>query len=129
MMELVQQLMAGAGVSNAQAEGGAGLLFRLVKQQLSAGDFARVAEAVPGVEGLIDAAPESGGGLGGLLGGVASAFGAKELGNLGALVEGFGKLDLEAGMIGRFVPIVLAYLQLRGGSDLGALVKGVLQVD
>jgi hypothetical protein len=31
MMELVQQLVAGAGVSASQAEGGAGLLFGLVK--------------------------------------------------------------------------------------------------
>jgi len=129
MMELVQQLMAGAGVSGAQAEGGAGLLFGLLKEQLSAGDFARVADAVPGVEGLIDAAPDSGGGLGGLLGGVASAFGAGQLGNLGSLVEGFGKLDLDAGMIGRFLPIVLAYLQSRGGSDLVSLARGVLQGD
>ncbi len=127
MMELVQQLAAGAGVSSSQAEGGAGLLFGLVKDQLSAGDFARVADAVPGVEGLIDAAPETGGGLGGLLGGVASALGGNELGNLASLAAGFGKLDLDAGMVGKFIPIVLSYLQSKGGSDLASLVQKVLQ--
>lgn len=129
MMELVQQLVAGAGVSASQAEGGAGLLFGLVKDQLSSGEFSRVADAVPGVEGLIDEAPSSGGGLGGMLGGVASALGGKDLGNMASLASGFGKLDLDPGMIGKFVPIVLGYLQSSGGSDVVSLVKGVLQGD
>ncbi len=127
MMELVQQLVTATGVSASQAEGGAGLLFGLVKDKLSSGDFARVAGALPGVEDLIDAAPDSGGGLGGLLGGVASALGGKELGNLASLAGGFGKLDLDAGMIGKFIPIVLSYLQSKGGGDLASLVQNVLQ--
>ena len=129
MMELVQQLVQGAGVSTSQAEGGAGLLFGLVKDQLSSGDFSQVADAVPGIEGLIDAAPDSGGGLGGMLGGVASALGGSELGNMAALASGFSKLDLDAGMIGKFIPIVLNYLQSQGGDGLASLVKGVLQGD
>ena len=127
MMELVQQLVAGTGVSASQAEGGAGLLFGLVKDQLSSGEFARVAGAVPGVEGLIDAAPSSGGGIGGLLGGVASALGGQELGNLASLASGFSKLDLDTGMIGKFIPIVLSYLQQQGGGDLVSLVSKVLK--
>jgi hypothetical protein len=129
MMELVQQLVQGAGVSSSQAEGGAGLLFGLVKDQLSSGDFSQVADAVPGIEGLIDAAPDSGGGLGGMLGGVASALGGSELGNLASLASGFSKLDLDASMIGKFIPIVLSYLQSQGGDGLASLVKGVLQGD
>jgi hypothetical protein len=127
MMELVQQLMAGAGVNVSQAEGGAGLLFGLLKEQLSADAFSRVADAVPDVDGLIDAAPETDDGLGGLLGGVASAVGGRELGNLASLAGGFGKLDLDVGMIGKFVPIVVEYLQSRGGNDLGSTVKSILQ--
>ena len=128
MMELVQQLVAGAGVSQEQAEGGAGLLFGLVKDQLSSGDFSQVAEAVPGIDSLIDAAPGGdGGGLGGLLGGVASAFGADNLGNLASLAGGFSKLDLDAGMIGKFVPIVLSFLQNQGGEGVSSLVAKVLQ--
>jgi hypothetical protein len=129
MMQLVQQLVQGAGVSSSQAEGGAGLLFGLLKEQLSSGDFAKLADAVPGIDGLIDAAPDSGGGLGGLLGGVASALGGEELGNMASLASGFSKLDLDAGMIGKFVPIVLNYLQSQGGEGLASLVKGVLQGD
>ncbi|MCG7981347.1 MAG: DUF2780 domain-containing protein [Candidatus Thiodiazotropha lotti] len=129
-MELVQQLVSGAGVSQEQAEGGAGLLFGLVKDQLSSGDFSQVTNAVPGIESLIDAAPsEDSGGLGGLLGGVASAIGGEQLGNMASLASGFSKLDLDAGMIGKFVPIVLSFLQSQGGDGLSGLVAKVLQGD
>ncbi|MCU7843760.1 MAG: DUF2780 domain-containing protein [Candidatus Thiodiazotropha sp. (ex Monitilora ramsayi)] len=128
-MELVQQLVTSAGVSQSQAEGGAGLLFGLVKDQLSSGDFSQVASAVPGIESLIDKAPDSGGGLGGLLGGVASALGGSELGNLASLASGFSKLDLDAGMIGKFVPVVLSFLQSQGGEGVASMVGRVLQGD
>jgi hypothetical protein len=129
MLELIQQLVDQAGINQQQAEGGAGLLFGWVKEQLASGDFSQVAEAVPGIEGLIDSAPDAGGGggLGGLLGGVASALGADDLGNLASLADGFSKLDLDAGMIGKFVPVILAYLQNQGGEELSSLVAKVLQ--
>ncbi len=129
MIELIQQLVSTTGVNQQQAKGGAGLIFGLVKEQLSSGDFSKVAEAVPGVEGLIDSAPSSGGGLGGLLGGVASAMGAGDLGNLASLADGFSKLDLDAGMVGKFIPVVLSYLQNQGGDGLLSLVSGVLKGD
>ena len=81
MIELVQQLISNVDVSEEQARGGAGLLFRLLEDKLSQGDFAQVAEAVPNVEDLIASAPESGGSVGGLLGGVASVLGGSQLGH------------------------------------------------
>ncbi|MET0066614.1 MAG: DUF2780 domain-containing protein [Candidatus Thiodiazotropha sp.] len=129
MMELIQQLVTATGVDQQQAEGGAGLIFGLLKEQLSSSDFSQVSEAVPGVEGLIGAAPESGGGLGGLLGGVASAMGAGNLGSMASLADGFSKLDLDMGMVGKFMPVVLSYLQSQGGEGLVAMVSKVLQGD
>ncbi len=129
MMELIQQLVTATGVDKQQAEGGAGLIFGLLKEQLSSADFGQVSQAVPGVEGLIKAAPSSGGGLGGLLGGVASAMGAGNLGSLASLAEGFSKLDLDMGMVGKFMPVVLSYLQNQGGDGLVALVSKVLKGD
>jgi hypothetical protein len=130
MMELVQQLISNTGVNQQQAEGGAGLLFGLVKDQLSSGDFSQIADAIPGIESLIDAAPsEDSAGLAGLLGGVASAIGGEQLGNMASLASGFSKLDLDAGMIGKFVPIVLSFLQSQGGDGLSDLVAKVLQGD
>ena len=128
MIELIQQLVAGTGVNDQQAEGGAGLLLGLLKDQLASDDFAQVAQAVPGVEGLIDAAPSSeSGGLGGLLGGVVSSLGGSELGNLAALAGGFSKLDLDAGMITKFVPILISFLESKGGEGLASMVGKVLQ--
>jgi hypothetical protein len=43
MSGLIQQLVVDAGVSEEQAQGGAGLLFSLLKDKLSSGDFAQVA--------------------------------------------------------------------------------------
>jgi hypothetical protein len=128
MLELIQQLVAGIGINQQQAEGGVGLLMGLVKDKLSTGDFAQVAEAVPGLEGLIDAAPQAGG-LGGLLGGVVSALGGTEVGNLASLASGFSKLDLDAGTVGQFIPILLSFLQSQGGKDLAAMVGRALQGD
>lgn len=128
MMELVQQLVSQLGVSDSQAEGGAGLLMGLLQDKLSAGDFQQIAAAVPGVSDLIAKAPSEGGsGLGGLLGGVASAFGADDLGDLAKLAGGFSDLGLDADMVGKFAPIIIDFLQQQGGDGIGDLVAKVLQ--
>jgi len=79
-------------------------------------------------QGLIDSAP-SGGGMGGLLGGVAGALGGGELGNLAKLAGGFSDLGLDSGMIAKFIPVVLSFIQDKGGEGLGAIVANVLQGD
>ncbi|MEJ2612861.1 MAG: DUF2780 domain-containing protein [Candidatus Thiodiazotropha sp.] len=84
-----------------------------------------MSDALLGVEGLIDSAPSSGGGLGGLLGGAASAMSA---GNLASLAEGFSKLE-DTGMVGKFTPVVLSFLQNQEGDGLMSLVSKVLQND
>jgi hypothetical protein len=129
MLELIQQLVADAGVSEEQAQGGAGLLFGLLKDKLSSGDFAQVAEAVPNVEDLVSAAPEGGSGLGGLLGGVVSSFAGSQAGNLASLAGGFSKLGLDPEMISKFVPVVLSFLESRGGEGLAQIVSKVLKGD
>ncbi len=59
----MQQLVSAIGVNEEQAQGGAGLLLSLVTDKLSSDDFSKVAEAVPGIDRLLEAAPEGGGGL------------------------------------------------------------------
>ena len=126
-MELVQQLISNLGLSEEQAQGGAGLLLGLLKDELSETDFAQVSGAVPDSEGLIDKAPEAGGGLGGLLGGVAASLGGSQLGDLASLAGGFSKLGLDADMIGKFIPILLSFLESEGGEDLAGIVSKVLE--
>lgn len=129
MMELVQQLLGSLDVNEEQAKGGAGLLFKLVQEKLSPGDFDQVSQAVPEVGDLIDAAPESGGGLMGALGGLASAFGGKAegLGNMASLAGGFSKLGLDTSMIGKFIPVILSFVQERGGDTIKNILEQVLK--
>lgn len=129
MIELVQQLLSNLDVNEEQAKGGTGLLFKLVKDKLSAVEFDQIAQVVPEVGEIIDAAPESGGGLMGVLGGVASVFGGKAegLGNLASLAGGFSKLGLDAGMIGKFIPVILSFVQAKGGDTVKNILEQVLK--
>jgi len=127
-MELIQMLVQQLGVSEEQASGGAGLLFRLAQEKLSSGEFAQVKDVVPGIENVMSSAPEAGG-LAGALGGLASAFGSggSQLAGLAELAGGFKNLDLDTGMIGKFIPLVLSYVQSKGGDELKQMLAKVLQ--
>jgi len=123
-MELIDQLTKGLGVTEAQAKGGAGLLFKQAKQKLGGADFSKVSAAVPGVDDLISAAPAGGGAPGGL-GKLFPIFGGNKggLGSLASLAGGFSKLGLDSSMIGKFVPIILNFVKSKGGDG----VKGILE--
>src|SRR3954447_21688785 len=54
---LIGQLTEALSITPAQASGGAGALFGLAKNRLSAEDFSKVAASVPGIENLIKSAP------------------------------------------------------------------------
>lgn len=128
MNELIQQLVTQLGVKPEQAQGGAGLLFKMVQGKLG-GDFSKVSQALPAVTDLIQAAPAEGG-ASKLLGGLASAMGggkAAGLTSLAALAGGFSKLNLDPGMIGKFVPVVLSFIQGKAGKDVLGLVASSLK--
>jgi hypothetical protein len=127
-MELVDQLVKNLGVSEEAAKGGSGLIFNMVKDKLGTGDFGKVAGALPGITDLMKAAPASGGVLGGI-GKLASGLGggAGQLGNLASLAGGFSKLGLDSGMIGKFIPIILAFAQSKGGDVVKSLLQKALK--
>ena len=138
-MELIQQLVSSLGVNEDQAKGGAGLLFNLAKEKLGAGEFQQLADKIPGVSDLLGAAPapsataSAGGGMMGALGGVASSLGAGGLGdklgglgNLANLASGFSQLGLSSDMVGKFVPVVLSFVQSQGGDSMKGLLEKVM---
>lgn len=131
IQDLIKNLVSEAGVDETQAAGGAGLLFKLAKDKLSSGDFSSVTSALGGgVEDLISKAPaageeSSGGGIAGMLGSVASMAGIGGLGSLGALAGGFKALNLDASSITKFVPVVLGFVQSKGGDQAKSLLEGV----
>lgn len=131
MTELIGALVKQLGVTEGQAEGGAGLLFKLAKDQLG-GDFSKVTQAMPEVQGLIGKAPESGGAAK-MLGGLASMLGgeggaaAGKLAGLASLAGGFSNLKLDSGMVAKFVPVVLEFVKSRKGQEIFALLASALK--
>jgi hypothetical protein len=108
---LVSMVGEQLGVSNAQATGGLGAIFTVAKQQLSGNQFGEIASAVPGMDGLLSAAPkvESGSKAGGLLS-QAGQYG-KALQGGSYLNSAFKQLGLSPETIGPFVDIATQYLQ------------------
>ena len=127
-MELIEQLIQNLEINENQAKGGAGLIFKLAQEKLGDGEFAQLASAIPVVSNLIGEAPQPGGGLAGALGSLAGAMGGgSQLANMAALAGGFGQLGLNPTMVSQFVPIILSFVQDRGGEQVKSLLAGVLK--
>lgn len=132
MNELIKALVSQLGVTDDQAVKGSGLLFKAAKERLG-GDFSKIEQALPDVARLIQKAPSasasSAGGLGGMLGGLASALGGggSKLGTLASLAGGFSSLKLSPDMIGRFGSVILDTLKSKAGPDILKLLAGALK--
>jgi len=135
-MELVKLLTQQLGINSQQASGGLGLLMGAAQSKLG-GDFGQIAKVMPGVEQVIQQAPKpegaAGAGVGGVLGAVSGLLGGKSggalgsLGSLASLAGGFKQLGLGTDMIGKFVPVVLGYVQNKGGDASKSLLEGALK--
>ncbi|MGK7939787.1 MAG: DUF2780 domain-containing protein [Crocosphaera sp.] len=127
-MELIQLLTENLGVEQSQAMGGAGLIFQLAKEKLGADDFSQVAQYVPQINDMLQQVPETGGLLG-ALGGLASAMGGDagdSMGDIMSLASGFSKLGLDSGMIVKFIPLILSFVQSQGGDGVKSILEKVL---
>ena len=119
--ELVSQLTKSLFISPTQASGGAGTLFALAKSRLSTAEFAKIAVAVPGMDGLLKAAP----GLSAL-----SSFQSylpASLSGLAPAAGSFQQLGLSPETAGKFVPVLINYVQYKGGLSTASLLARALQ--
>jgi hypothetical protein len=128
--ELTGLLTKETGVTQKQAEGGAGAIFSYAKTKLKADDFAKVSKTVPDMNGLLKAAPaadtgKSSGAMGALSGAASSMGGTA--GTVAALAPAFQKLGLSGDTVGKFIPVVVDYVTKKGGSSVGSLLGGVLK--
>lgn len=119
---LTQQL----GISHQQALGGAGSIFLLAKQGMNPASFGKVSQAVPEITQLLSAAPALAP-SGGLLGAAATALGSgSQLGNLAMLAGSFQQLGLNSSMVSQFIPVILRYVEARGGTSTMGLLQTAL---
>jgi len=125
---LVKMLTSNLGVTEKQASGGAGSIFNLAKQNLGAQDFTRVADAVPGIDKMMAAAPKAEGAAG-MLGGASSLLGggAPSVSGVAGLAGSFSQLGMNAGMVNSFVPIVLNYVKSSGGETVMNILQSALK--
>jgi len=146
---LADLLVSKVGVTQPQALGGAGSIFKLAKNQMSADNFAQLSGAVPDMDSYLDAAPALGtaaptlstaapaSGTGALAGAAASALGGGALGGQAAAVGGklatlqqlapaFEQLGMKQKLVGKFVPVVVDYVKQQGGASTAQLLTGAL---
>ena len=128
-MNLVTMLVQQLGVTETQAQGGAGAIFDLAKDKMQPQSFDQVAGAVPNMDSLLEAAPKEQSGLGGMFGGGSSIFGGaiENIGGLATVASSFSQLGLSPDMVNQFVPIVLSFVQGNGGESVSQLLAAVLQ--
>ena len=125
---LMQQL----GVTQSQAEGGAGAIFQLAKSKMEGAAFQELSNSVPGMQGLLAAAPitQSVGGtsLGGMAGNLESLAGHSggAIGNVVGLASSFQQLGLSPDMVQKFVPLVVQYVQGNGGTAVASVLQSAL---
>jgi len=121
---LVSLLTKELSIRPDQAMGGAGSILNLAKGKLSDDNFSKVASAIPEMDSLIDSAPK----IGGLGKGLTKLTGGSgKLGGLASLAGSFKSLGLDAGMVNNFVPVILKYVESKGGSGVMSILSGVLK--
>jgi Protein of unknown function VcgC/VcgE (DUF2780) len=96
----------------------------LAKSRLSADEFSKISSAVPGMSGLLKAAPAVSqnsefSGVEGMLPG--------NMGRMAEAAEAFHKLGLSPEMATKFVPIMSKFVQTKGGSSTAALLEKALK--
>ena len=130
--ELVGALANELGSTPQQAEGAAGALFGVAKSKLNPGDWSKVAAAVPGMDGLLKAAPAVAPGSGGTAGttgttGTSAITSAAGVGGLSSVAGSFSKLGLKPEMAAKAVPVLTNFVTKSGGADVGQLLAGALK--
>ena len=122
--KLIGSLTDLLGVNQEQAAGGAGAIFREAKNNMSAGDYAQLLNAIPGIDSLIEAAPQ----VSGLAAKASSMFGGSSgsVQGLSALTDGFAKLGLSPDMVNKYVGVVLDFVQSEAGQQAMTMLKSAL---
>lgn len=123
IQQLIQDLMAKLGISEAQARGGLGLLLKTCQEKLAAADFTKLTNLLgSNWQELLRAAPASvkASGLMGALGGFASKLGEKgaQFSQFANVIQGFKNLNIDTSKMSQFLNLVSNKLQEKGGPQV-----------
>jgi hypothetical protein len=121
--DLVSALSKELGASTQQAEGAAGSLFSLAKSKMKPDDWSKVASSVPGMDGLLSAAPAGSGAPVGTTG----IPGASSVAGLSSVAGAFSKLGLKPELVSKAVPVLTNFVTKNGGADVGKLLASALK--
>ena len=120
--DFVDMLSKEMDISTEQAQGGAGSLFNMAQEGMSSDDFGKLSEAVPDMSGLLGAVPDlSGGSKTSMLGKAASS-----LTGMPAVTSAFQKLGLNESHVAIMTPLVVNYVEDKGGAALSKTLAGAL---
>lgn len=119
--DLINLLTTELDISDDQAKGGAGALFNYAKEGLSGEDFEKVSNSVPDMGGYLDAIPALGGKNTSMLGKA-----TQTLVGMPAVTAAFEKLGLSADMVGLFTPLLVNYVEKKGGEAVGGLLMNAI---
>jgi hypothetical protein len=122
--ELVGQLTKELSITRTQARGGAGALFALAKSRLSEEEFSKVSAAVPGMNGLLKAAPALADNS--ELSRLESSL-PGGMGRMAEVAEAFHKLGLSPEMAGKFVPVISKFVESKGGLSAASSLEKALK--
>jgi hypothetical protein len=122
--KLIGSLTDLLGVTNEQATGGAGAIFKEAKSKMSSGDYSQLLSAIPGIDSLIQAASQASG----LAGKASSMFGSSSgsIKGLSALTDSFAKLGLSPDMVSQYMDVILDFVQSEAGQQTMTMLKNAL---
>jgi Protein of unknown function VcgC/VcgE (DUF2780) len=126
-MSLTDTLTRQLGISQNQALGGSGAIFKAAQGNMSPQDFTTLSQSVPEMNDMLSAAPEPDP-ISSMTGGVSSMMGGSDtnLTSTASLASSFQQLNLSPDMVGKFMPIVTDYIQNTGGQAAAGLLQSAL---
>lgn len=126
-MSLSDTLTRQLGISQNQALGGSGAIFKAAQGNMNPQDFTTLSQSVPEMNDMLSAAPASDS-ISSMAGGVSSMMGGSDttLNSTASLASSFQQLNLSPDMIGKFMPIVTDYVKNSGGQVAADLLQSAL---
>ena len=126
---LLPSLTQSLGVTESQAAGGMGSLFQLAQGTLSGSDFSSLSNAVPGMDSLLNAAPQvASEETKGLTSGLMNMAGlpGDAVSSAATVAAQFKELGLSPTMIPQYIQVTNQFLQSNGGKQaVDLFTKGV----